>query len=107
MHAYLIIAHNEFEVLQKLVGALDDPRNDIYIHFDKKVSELPHLEVKYSNLYICRKRIALGRYIPAEGGICTLGRGIQAGEVHLLPYDQRDTFPIKIPKRPAWFLRFH
>lgn len=38
MHAYLIIAHNEFEVLQKLVGALDDPRNDIYIHFDKKVS---------------------------------------------------------------------
>lgn len=30
MHAYLIIAHNEFEVLQKLVGALDDPRNDIY-----------------------------------------------------------------------------
>lgn len=57
MHAYLIIAHNEFEVLQKLVGALDDPRNDIYIHFDKKVSELPHLEVKYSNLYICRKRI--------------------------------------------------
>lgn len=30
MHAYLIIAHNEFEVLQKLIEALDDPRNDIY-----------------------------------------------------------------------------
>ena len=36
-HAFLIIAHNEFGVLQRLVDAIDDPRNDIYIHFDKKV----------------------------------------------------------------------
>lgn len=57
MHAYLIIAHNEFEVLQKLIEALDDYRNDIYVHFDKKVKSLPHLEVKYSNLFICKKRI--------------------------------------------------
>lgn len=57
MHAYLIIAHNEFEVLQKLVEALDDPRNDIYIHFDKKVKSLSQLKVKYSNLFICKKRI--------------------------------------------------
>ena len=35
-HAYLILAHNEFEVLRKLISALDDPRNDIFIHFDEK-----------------------------------------------------------------------
>ena len=29
-HAYLIIAHNEFEILKLLVNALDDARNDIY-----------------------------------------------------------------------------
>lgn len=36
-HAYLIIAHNEFDLLQKLISVLDDERNDIFIHIDKKV----------------------------------------------------------------------
>ncbi|SDQ13960.1 beta-1,6-N-acetylglucosaminyltransferase [Carnobacterium viridans] len=35
-HAYLIIAHNEFELLENLVEVLDDERNDIYIHIDLK-----------------------------------------------------------------------
>ena len=35
-HAYLIIAHNEFDLLQKLISVLDDERNDIFIHIDKK-----------------------------------------------------------------------
>ena len=55
--AYLIIAHNEFEVLKRLVSELDDVRNDIYIHFDKKVKALPKIEVRHSNLYILDKRI--------------------------------------------------
>ena len=37
-HAYLIIAHNEFEILKRLIQALDDERNDIYIHFDRKLN---------------------------------------------------------------------
>ncbi|MGN0521369.1 MAG: beta-1,6-N-acetylglucosaminyltransferase [Eubacterium sp.] len=37
MHAYLILAHNEFELLENLIKALDDSRNDIFIHIDKKV----------------------------------------------------------------------
>lgn len=36
-HAYLIIAHNDFYILEKLLMLLDDERNDIYIHIDKKV----------------------------------------------------------------------
>lgn len=35
-HAYLIMAHSNFAQLQKLVSVLDDKRNDIYIHVDKK-----------------------------------------------------------------------
>ena len=54
--AYLIMAHHEFEVLGKLVQALDDERNDIYIHFDKKVKNYPLLKTKYTNLYILQKR---------------------------------------------------
>lgn len=56
-HVYLIIAHNEFEVLRCLVSALDDERNDIFIHFDKKVTALPSLKAKASSLYILENRI--------------------------------------------------
>lgn len=35
-HAYLIMAHTEPYILEKLVLLLDDVRNDIYIHIDKK-----------------------------------------------------------------------
>ena len=33
--AYLIIAHNEFEILQMLVSRLDDPEVDIFIHIGR------------------------------------------------------------------------
>ena len=56
-HAYLIIAHHEFEILKLLVNALDDHRNDIYIHFDKKVESLPQLEVSNANLIILKDRL--------------------------------------------------
>ena len=56
-HAYLIIAHNEFEILKLLVNALDDARNDIYIHFDAKCKDLPNLECNESGLYILQDRI--------------------------------------------------
>lgn len=49
-HAYLIIVHNEFEVLRKLLKTLDDVRNDIYIHFDKKVTVLPKLACRQAIL---------------------------------------------------------
>lgn len=35
-HAYLIIAHNNIPMLTELLAALDDDRNDIYLHYDKK-----------------------------------------------------------------------
>lgn len=40
-HAYLILAHNDFGILEKLLRLLDDPRNDFYIHIDKKVKRFP------------------------------------------------------------------
>ena len=64
MHAYLIIAHNEFEILKLLIASLDDIRNDIYIHFDAKCRELPLLKCTHSNLYIIpnRKDVHWGDY---------------------------------------------
>lgn len=56
-HAYLIIAHNEFEVLKALIEAIDDVRNDIYIHVDKKVVDLPNIVCKHAKLYWAKRRI--------------------------------------------------
>lgn len=56
-HAYLIIAHNEFEVLKLLISALDDIRNDIFVHFDSKCTKIPILSCEKSYLYILPNRI--------------------------------------------------
>lgn len=39
--AYLIMAHNEFSILEKLMELLDDERNDIYLHIDQKTKNIP------------------------------------------------------------------
>lgn len=58
-HAYLIMAHNQWNTLIELVKALDDPRNDIYLHLDKKASLPPEAEIKgvvtHSNLYFTKQ----------------------------------------------------
>ncbi len=56
-HAYLILAHNEFWLLQTLISCLDDPRNDIYVHIDQKVTEMPELHTTQAGLKIIEKRI--------------------------------------------------
>ena len=58
-HAYMIICHNNFEQLCLLLNLLDDERNDIYIHVDKKVKEPPFQmlkeAVRRSGLYFTKR----------------------------------------------------
>lgn len=56
-HAYLIIAHNEFEILQKLVDALDDPNNDFYFHIDRKVKKLPDISTSKGKAFFLEDRV--------------------------------------------------
>ena len=56
-HAWLVIAHNEFEILQMLIDALDHPGSDIYVHIDKKVKNIPRLRAGKSNLYVLERRL--------------------------------------------------
>lgn len=48
-HAYLIMAHNNLQVLNLLLKMLDDERNDIFIHLDKKS------KLNYTDLYRSQK----------------------------------------------------
>lgn len=66
-HAYLIIAHNEFDLLEKQMRLLDDPRNDFFIHIDKKVKDFPfdtfHHFLKHSHVhYVDRLDIRWGDF---------------------------------------------
>lgn len=40
-HAYLIMAHANFEQLSFLIQRLDHPKNDIFIHIDKNSGQIP------------------------------------------------------------------
>ena len=43
-HAYLILAHHRFGQLRKLVELLDDERNDIFVHIDRKAAAFNQAE---------------------------------------------------------------
>lgn len=45
-YAYLIMAHTEPELLKILLELLDDERNDIYLHIDKKAEDFPLDEIR-------------------------------------------------------------
>jgi len=55
--AYLILAHDNFKQLQRLLGMLDDSRNDIFVHIDGKVRQLPALKTAKANLYFLDNRV--------------------------------------------------
>ena len=56
-HAFLIMAHTEFEVLNRLLECLDDSRNVIFIHFDRKVKNPPPCHTENAALHVLKKRI--------------------------------------------------
>ena len=62
-HAYLIMAHTNFNQLQTLISILDDPRNDIYVHVDKRATKFNerYYVTKFSKLiFINRKAVNWG-----------------------------------------------
>ena len=52
-HAYLLMVHHRLDLVKLLLDAIDDPRNDIYVHIDSKCKDFSFsdLKVKHSNIY--------------------------------------------------------
>ncbi len=66
-HACLIMAHDEFGVLKKSLTLMDHPRNDIYVHVDKKVKDFNPQDfypfVKKGQLFFTqRTKVTWGSY---------------------------------------------
>lgn len=67
MHAYLITVHNNWYVVEKLIRMIDDERNDIYMHVDKKVKNFDYryfknLANKSRIFYVKRVNVQWGAY---------------------------------------------
>ena len=45
-HAYLIMAHHKFDILEEILKDLDDERNDIFLHIDKKAKNINIVNIK-------------------------------------------------------------
>lgn len=60
-HAYLLLVHDDIYNLKTLIELIDDIRNDIYIHIDKKCSTISEGEIKNiaekSNVFFVENRI--------------------------------------------------
>ena len=58
-HAYLIMAHDNFDLLKILLSRLDDARNDIYLHIDSKAGAMDESAfssiLKESGLYFTER----------------------------------------------------
>lgn len=100
MHAYLIIAHNQFDLLIKLIRVLDDKRNDIYVHIDKKVktnikNKLEE-QVKYSRIYfVNRINVVWGDYSQIKCELILFKEAINNRNYEYLHLLSGVDFPIK------------
>lgn len=107
-HAWLIIAHNEFGILQRLITALDAPQCDFFIHIDRKVKNLPELTVAAGRPYMLKDRVDV-RWGSVSQIRCELAL-FQAAEEHG-SYDfyhviSGTTLPLKpFPQIDEYFLR--
>lgn len=80
-HAYLIMAHNDWDLLRILISCLDDERNDIFVHIDAKVAILPELRTEKALLKMIadRKDVRWGDVSVVEAEYALLEAAAAAG----------------------------
>ena len=64
-HAYLIMAHNQYEILIKLIKLLDHENNTFYIHIDKKSKNIPWKAIEEA---VCESKIIFIERISVNWG---------------------------------------
>lgn len=99
-HAYLIIAHGDFYTLGRLIEALDDTRNDVYIHINSRAKDVPFddlsARVKSSKLqFIPSQPVFWGTYSQADVVWRLLYTAVSSGEYAYLHVLSGSDLPIK------------
>ena len=99
-HAYLIMAHNEFEFLVEVLKELDDKRNDLYLHVDKKACPYPKERIKNSvtkgNLFIIdAMNVNWGGYSQIACELLLMEKSVAKGPYQYYHMLTGVTYPIK------------
>ena len=84
-HAYLVMAHHQFPLLQTTLRLLDDPRNDFFIHIDKKAGAIDFEEIRraapHSRVtFIERLSVHWGGYSQIRCELALVQAATQAGQ---------------------------
>ena len=102
-HAILILAHNEFNILHKIIEILDHERVDIFIHIDSKVSSFDfdyfRSVAKKSVVYFTDKRIDVrwGDISGIDAEIQLFMKASQTGKYHYYHFVSGVDMPLKTP----------
>lgn len=100
-HAYLIIAHKDDYTFYSLLNALDDERNDLFIHMDCKnkgyIAKKAEQSIRFSRVYHTeRTKVTWGAYSQINAELllikAALGTGYSYSYYHLL---SGEDLPIK------------
>lgn len=109
-HAYLIMAHSDPEHLSKLVEAIDDYRNDIFIHIDKKsdITKFLHIKSRRSKLKFIDERIDVKWGDPSQiDAEYALWREIQDGDYGRIHLISGADYPLKSQDEIHTFFEKH
>lgn len=95
-HAYMIMAHHRPDLLQLLIDALDDVRNDIIIHIDKKSKmNQENFSVKYSRLFfVDRMAVNWGGYTQVECEYRLMKKALSVGHHSYYHFLTGANFPL-------------
>lgn len=96
-HAWLIIAHNEFDILQRLVSALDASECSFFIHIDKKVKTIPTINAKQGEVVYLTNRIDVrwGSVSQIKCELALVGAAALRGKYDFYHIISGTTLPIK------------
>lgn len=100
-HAFLICAHNNFQLLERLLHQLDDSDFDCYVHIDKKSGfvDYNHYEniTAHSNVYFLRNRISViwGHVSQIAVTFLLIEEAVKRGEYDYVHFISGVDYPIK------------
>lgn len=103
MHAYLIIAHNQFELLNQLLRAIDYVENDIFIHIDQKAGNIDEQKIvegitQSQVHFIKRQNIVWGHFSQIECELSLFTAAVEKKDYQYLHLISGVDFPIKSQK---------
>lgn len=99
-HAFLIMAHNNWYTLEKLIRIIDAPWVDIYIHIDRKAVDFNQLYFKKlcskSKIYFTKRhKVTWGNETQVKAEMCLFSTAYKKGPYYYYHFLSGSDLPLK------------